>query len=72
MHGITETATLLDDVKAMGYKYSTIGAITVGVSDMEIPKEKKQYLLEAEERKSIRLLRTLGADFLPMTRDIRR
>ena len=49
VHGITETATLLDDVKAMGYKYSTIGAITVGVSDMEIPKEKKQYLLEAEE-----------------------
>lgn len=40
---------MLDDVKAMGYKYSTIGAITVGVSDMEIPKEKKQYLLEAEE-----------------------
>ena len=50
VHGITETATLLDDVKAMGYKYSTIGAITVGVSDMEIPKEKKQYLLEAEEK----------------------
>ena len=49
VHGITETATLLDDVKAMGYKYSTIAAITVGVSDMEIPKEKKQYLLEAEE-----------------------
>ena len=49
VHVITETATLLDDVKAMGYKYSTIGAITVGVSDMEIPKEKKQYLLEAEE-----------------------
>ncbi len=50
IHGITETATLLDDVKAMGYKYSTIGAITVCVDDMQIPEEKKQYLAEAEER----------------------
>ncbi len=50
IHGITDTATLLDDVKAMGYKYSTIGAITVGVSDMEIPEQKKIYLAEAEER----------------------
>ncbi len=49
IHGITETATLLDDVKAMGFKYSTRGAITVGVSDMEIPEEKKIYLAEAEE-----------------------
>lgn len=50
IHGITDTATLLDDIKAMGYKYSTIGAITVGVSDMEIPEQKKEYLAEAEER----------------------
>ncbi len=49
IHGITETATLLDDVKAMGFKYSTRGAITVGVSDMEIPEEKKTYLAEADE-----------------------
>ncbi len=49
IHGITETAKLLDDVKAMGYKYSTIGAITVGVADMEIPKEKAVYLQEAED-----------------------
>ncbi len=48
IHGITETATLLDDVKAMGFKYSTRGAITVGVSDIEIPEEKKVYLAEAE------------------------
>ena len=49
IHGITDTATLLDDVKAMGFKYSTQGAITVGVSDMEIPAEKKEYLAEAEK-----------------------
>nr|QGT51299.1 DNA-directed RNA polymerase subunit beta' [uncultured Firmicutes bacterium] len=50
IHGITETATLLDDVKAMGFKYSTRGAITVGVSDMEIPAAKKEYLAEAEKQ----------------------
>ena len=50
IHGITETATLLDDIKAMGYKYSTIGAITVCVDDMQIPEAKKQFLAEAEDR----------------------
>ncbi len=50
LHGITDTATLLDDIKAMGYKYSTIGAITVCVDDMQIPEAKAQYLAEAEER----------------------
>ena len=49
IHGITDTATLLDNVKAMGFKYSTRGAITVGVSDMEIPEEKKVFLAEAED-----------------------
>ncbi len=50
IHGITDTATLLDDIKAMGYKYSTIGAITVCVDDMQIPEAKAGYLAEAEER----------------------
>jgi len=49
IHGITETATLLDNVKAMGFKYSTRGAITVSVSDMEIPGSKQEYLKEAEK-----------------------
>ncbi|MEG2584140.1 MAG: DNA-directed RNA polymerase subunit beta', partial [Oscillospiraceae bacterium] len=49
VNGITDTATLLDDIKEMGYKYSTIGAVTVGVSDMKIPKEKKALLKHAEE-----------------------
>ncbi len=50
MHGITETATLLDDIKSMGYRYSTVGAVTVCVDDMEIPEEKANLLQEAEER----------------------
>ena len=49
-HGITETATLLDNIKAMGYKYSTLGAITVCVDDMQIPESKQKLLAAAEER----------------------
>ncbi len=44
IHGITETATLLDNVKAMGFKYSTKGAITVSVDDIIIPEAKKHIL----------------------------
>ncbi|MBQ6895099.1 MAG: DNA-directed RNA polymerase subunit beta' [Clostridia bacterium] len=44
IHGITETATLLDNVKAMGFKYSTRGAITVSVDDIIIPEAKKHIL----------------------------
>ncbi len=49
VHGLTETAVLLDHIKALGFKYSTQSAITVSISDMEVPKEKKQYLADAEE-----------------------
>ena len=48
--GITETANVLDLIKATGYKYSTQGAITVAVSDIEVPEEKKAILADAEER----------------------
>ncbi|WP_058485972.1 DNA-directed RNA polymerase subunit beta' [Defluviitalea phaphyphila] len=48
-HGATKTAMVLDKIKELGFKFSTIGAITVSVSDMEIPKEKPKYLKEAEE-----------------------
>ena len=47
--GATETADMLDKIKALGYKYSTKAALTVSISDMEIPEVKKQYLAEAEE-----------------------
>jgi len=48
-HGLTETAEVLDRIKSLGYKYSTRGAITVSVSDMKVPEEKKEFLAEAEE-----------------------
>lgn len=50
VHGTTKTAIVLDKIKALGFKYSTQGAITISVSDMEIPSVKKQYLEEAEDR----------------------
>ncbi len=46
--GSTETAAVLDQIKALGYKFSTRAALTVSVSDMVIPEKKKDYLLEAE------------------------
>ena len=49
VHGTTKTATVLDDIKALGYKFSTLGAITISVSDMEIPGSKAERLEEAEE-----------------------
>ena len=48
-HGATKTAEVLDDIKATGYKYSTISAITVSVSDMTVPAEKRDLIMEAEE-----------------------
>ena len=50
VHGTTDTAEVLDHIKALGFKYSTKGAITISVSDMEIPEEKKSLLDEAEQR----------------------
>ena len=50
VHGSTETAKVLDNIKSLGFKYSTQGAITVSVSDIKVPEAKKQYLAEAEEQ----------------------
>ena len=47
-HGATRTAEVLDDIKALGYKYSTRAAMTVSVSDMIIPKEKDELIQEAQ------------------------
>jgi DNA-directed RNA polymerase subunit beta' len=47
VHGLSETAELLDYIKSTGYKYSTVGAITVSVSDVKVPEEKKTIIEEA-------------------------
>ncbi len=48
-HGAAKTSVLLDAIKAQGYKYSTIGALTVAVCDAVIPPEKKSIIAAAEE-----------------------
>ena len=48
-HGASSAADVLDKVKALGFKYSTVGAITTSVFDMHMPKSKAVILGEAEE-----------------------
>ncbi len=48
--GISETAAILDQIKAMGFKYSTRGGISIGIFDMIVPDIKKQYVDEAEAK----------------------
>ena len=47
-HGATTTAEVLDNVKAMGYKYSTQAAMTVSISDMTVPPQKPQMIADAQ------------------------
>ena len=49
-HGESETAQVLDNIKNLGYKYSTRGAITVPVSDIIVPAEKQQWLKETDDK----------------------
>ena len=47
-HGNTGTVIMLDYIKSMGYKYSTKAAVTISISDMEIPEEKATIISDAE------------------------
>ena len=47
--GATETSIVLDKIKAQGYKYSTIGAVTASIFDMHIPDKKGEIIKKAEE-----------------------
>ena len=48
-HGATKTAEVLDDIKSMGYKYSTRAAMTVSISDMTVPPEKPELIQQAQD-----------------------
>lgn len=48
-HGAFKTAEVLDSIKAIGYKYSTKAAMTVSISDMTVPAQKKEMLDEAQK-----------------------
>ena len=49
-YGFTISAEVLDNIKALGFKYSTIGALTISIADMTVP-DTKQTLIEATEKK---------------------
>ena len=53
-HGFTVSTEVLDAIKAMGFKYSTKGAITISISDMTVP-EKKKEIIAATEQKVIKI-----------------
>ena len=48
VHGLSRTAELLDYIKSTGYKYSTLGAVTVSVADVQVPPEKKTIIAQAQ------------------------
>lgn len=48
LHDNLETAEFLDEVKSLGYHYSTVGAMSISMGDVEIPKEKPEILEQAE------------------------
>ena len=48
VHGLERTTVFLDDVKAMGYKYSTISGISIGIEDMIIPDIKDKMIAEGD------------------------
>ncbi len=49
-HDFTISAEVLDGIKAMGYKYSTKGAITISIADMTVPDAKKTLINETEDK----------------------
>ena len=48
--GAPRAADVLDKIKSLGYKYSTVGAITTSVFDMHIPATKQQIVEETEQK----------------------
>ncbi len=48
--GTTETSKMLDKIKATGFKYSTLGCMTINVFDMQVPNEKDEIIEEANKK----------------------
>jgi DNA-directed RNA polymerase subunit beta' len=49
-YGFTISAEVLDNIKAMGYKYSTKSALTISIFDMTVPEAKKSLITQAEQQ----------------------
>ena len=50
LHGLTESAEVIDYIKALGFKYSTLAGITFSMSDVKVPPAKKEILKEADQK----------------------
>ncbi|HHU83914.1 MAG TPA: DNA-directed RNA polymerase subunit beta' [Clostridiales bacterium] len=50
INGTKITSKMLDDIKSLGFRYSTLSGITIAISDAIIPPQKKEYIAEAEEK----------------------
>ena len=48
--GTTETSNIVDKIKATGFKYSTLGSITINVFDMKVPAEKDEIIAETNKK----------------------
>jgi len=62
-HGFTRSASVLDKIKALGFKYSTQGAITISISDMTVP-ETKWTLIRQTEKKVIAIEQQFKRGFI--------
>ena len=49
-HGLSESAEVIDYIKALGFKYSTVAGITFSMSDVQVPEAKKKLLADADEK----------------------
>ena len=62
-YGFTISAEVLDNIKALGFKYSTQGAITISIADMTVP-EAKKTLIEATENKVLDIEKQFRRGFI--------
>ncbi len=62
-YGFTVSAGVLDTIKAKGYHYSTVGALTISIYDMTVPPEKKQ-LIDATEEEVVKIERQFRRGFI--------
>ena len=63
IHGFTRSASVLDKIKSLGFKYSTQGAITISIADMTVP-DKKWPLIRETEKKVIEIEKQYGRGFI--------
>ena len=48
--GNDETSRILDEIKHMGFRYATVSGTTIGITDIQVPREKEQLVAEADRQ----------------------